>query len=153
MSNGLPRPRRTQYFSNTLLLLMERNGVNQVKLAHATGIAVSRVNNYLQGRYVTIRPDHLAAIARAVGATSAEQADLAKAYITDLLPEALNVLLRVENTAAPGRRADRGRVERTPLAPTAAAAIADLQALGASDAKARYRILWFAQIMREAHAR
>ena len=76
-----PLPRRTQFFSNTLLLLMERNGINQVQLGAATGIAVSRVNNYLQGKYRTIRPDHLKLIAKAVGRTPEETGELARAYI------------------------------------------------------------------------
>jgi transcriptional regulator with XRE-family HTH domain len=50
---------RTQFFASVLETLMERNDVNQVQLAAATGIAVSRINNYLHGRYRTIRPDHL----------------------------------------------------------------------------------------------
>ena len=56
------KARRTQFFSTLLEALMERNGINQVQMGVATGIAVSRINNYLHGKYRTIRPDHLGKI-------------------------------------------------------------------------------------------
>ncbi len=143
--------RRTQFFSNTLLLLMERNGINQVKLSAATGIAVSRINNYLKGKYRTIRPDHLGQIAKAVGRTKEENGDLARAYLLDLLPEVLHPVVRVEVGGAhstPGRHEGVG-IPGLPA--TAAAALARLQAYSLRSAKARSRLLWFAEIMREVH--
>jgi transcriptional regulator with XRE-family HTH domain len=146
-----PLPRRTQFFSSTLLLLMERNEINQVELGAATGIAVSRINNYLRGKYRTIRPDHLGLIAKAVGRTPAECGEVARAYILDVLPEALYPIVRVE---VAGARQVAGRpdgFEKCGLPATAAAALAQLQAMSLRDAKARARLLWFAGILREAH--
>ena len=56
MPKARTKPPRTQFFSSTLMMVMERNGINQVQLSAATGIAVSRINNYLHGKYRTIRP-------------------------------------------------------------------------------------------------
>jgi transcriptional regulator with XRE-family HTH domain len=146
-----PFPRRTQFFSSTLLLLMERNGINQVKLGAATGIAVSRINNYLQGKYRTVRPDHLGLIAKAVGRTPEECGELARAYILDLLPEALYPIVRIEVAGARQPSGRQDRVERGELPATAAAALAQLQAMSLRDAKARARVLWFAEILQEVH--
>ena len=87
---------RTQFFTTTLELLMERNGVNQVTMSAATGIAVSRINNYLHGKYRTIRPDHLAAIAKAAGRNVTERGELVCAYVHDLLPEELHGVIRAD---------------------------------------------------------
>jgi len=65
---------RTQFFNSLLETLMERNGINQVELSAATEIAVSRINNYLHGKYRTIRPEHLGLIAKAAGRTTATHA-------------------------------------------------------------------------------
>ena len=95
MPTSRTRSPRTQFFAAALETLMERNGINQVELSAATGIAVSRVNNYLHGRYRTIRPDHLGLMAKAAGRTAAERGGLARAYVEDLLPEELRGLVRL----------------------------------------------------------
>ena len=147
------KPPRTQYFSGTLLLLMEKNRINQVQLSEAAGIAVSRINNYLHGKYRTIRPDHLESLAKSVARIDSEHDELIRTYLLDLLPEGLQSKLRVEcireGAKAPAHRAAKSD---KPLMPTnTATALAELQALGARDAKARSRVELFAEIMREAH--
>ena len=67
------------------------------EVAAATGIAVSRVNNYLHGKYRTIRPDHLGALAAASGKTSEERSELVRAYLLDLLPASLQGTIRIES--------------------------------------------------------
>lgn len=143
--------RRTQYFTNTLQLLMERNGVNQVMLSAATGIAVSRINNYLHGKYRTIRPDHLAVIAKAVGRTAEEGGVLVRAYLLDLLPEVLQPVVHIDVAGARKPRQRHDQIEPTGLPATAAAALARLRALSLRNAKARARLLWFAEILQEVH--
>ena len=54
MPNFHTKPHCTQFFSAMLAAFMERNEINQVQLAVATGIAVSRINNYLQGKFRTL---------------------------------------------------------------------------------------------------
>ena len=132
-------------------MLMERNGINQVETSAATGIAVSRVNNYLKGKYRTVRPDHLGALARAVGRNAEERGELARAYIQDLLPEELHRTVRVEVAGDSAPTAGRARPEKSSLPGTAAAALADLQAMSVRSAKARARVQWFAEALREAH--
>jgi transcriptional regulator with XRE-family HTH domain len=142
---------RTQFFTTTLELLMERNGVNQVTMSAATGIAVSRINNYLHGKYRTIRPDHLALIAKAAGQTPAERNELVRAYLLDLLPESLQGEIRIE-TGGEGAKPSKQTASEANLLPrTTRAALADLQGLSVRSAKARARMQWFAEIMREAH--
>jgi transcriptional regulator with XRE-family HTH domain len=145
------KPIRSQFFTTALECLMERNGVNQVKLSAATGIAVSRVNNYLHGKYRTIRPDHLALIAKAAGQTPAERNELVRAYLLDLLPESLQGEIRIE-TGGEGAKPSKQTASEANLLPrTTRAALADLQGLSVRSAKARARMQWFAEIMREAH--
>jgi len=151
MSRTRQPSRRTQYFSNTLLLLMEKNGVSQTKLSAATGIAVSRINNYLKGKYRTIRPDHLGLIAKVVSRNPEESGELVKAYILDLLPEVLNQAVRIEIAGLRNLVAKREPMAIS-MAPTASAALSRLQALGLRNAKARERIVWFSEIMVEAHS-
>jgi transcriptional regulator with XRE-family HTH domain len=142
---------RTQLFTTTLQTFMERNGINQVEMCAATGIAVSRINNYLHGKYRTIRPDHLALLARTAGRTAAERGEMIRAYLLDLLPEALQAEISIETTAARGKLPKRTSVEKTLLPSTTTAALADLQAMSARSAKARARTQWFAEILREIH--
>lgn len=149
MTKKRTRPPRTQYFSGTMLLLMEKNHINQVQLADGTGIAVSRINNYLHGKYRTIRPDHLAAVAKAVARTEVERSELIRAYLLDLLPEVLQSEIRVESVRSSGRAPTR--LEKPPLPSAAADALARLRLLSARSAKARSRLEWFAEILHEAH--
>jgi transcriptional regulator with XRE-family HTH domain len=155
MTTKKNKPSRTQYFSGTLLLLMEKNHINQVQLSAAAGIAVSRINNYLHGKYRTIRPDHLEVLAKSVARAEGEQEELIRTYLLDLLPESLQSKIRVESVREGGKASAHraAKPERHPLMPaTTAAAIAELQQLGARDAKARSRLEQFAEIMREAHS-
>ena len=142
---------RTQFFTTALQALLERNEINQVAVADATGIAVSRINNYLHGKYRTIRPDHLGLIAKVAGRTAAERGELARAYVLDLLPEELHGFVRlvVAGDGAPPSRA--APPEKSLLPATAAAALRELQALSLRSAKARARVLWFAEILGEIH--
>jgi transcriptional regulator with XRE-family HTH domain len=142
---------RTQFFASALAALMERNGVNQVQLAAATGIAVSRINNYLHGRYRTIRPDHLGLLAGAAARTPAERLELARAYLMDLLPADLQAEVRIGAPGGAGRASGRARPEKGLLPGSTGAALAQLEALGARSAKARARMHWFAEILAEAH--
>ncbi len=153
MSNTRTKPPRTQYFSGTLLLLMEKNHLNQVQLSAAAGIVVSRINNYLHGKYRTIRPDHLEALVKSVTCTEAERDELIRTYLLDLLPEGLQGVIRVEGVRGSGHAPDRrGAKPDKPLLPvTTAAALAELQLLGARSAKARSRLEQFAEILHDAH--
>jgi len=153
MTKKRSKPPRTQYFSGTLLLMMEKNHINQVQLSAAAGIAVSRINNYLHGKYRTIRPDHLESLAKSASHTEAERDELIRTYLLDLLPEGLQGKIRVEGIGDGGKVAARraARQEKPLLPGTTAAALAELQLLGARSAKARSRLESFAEILREAH--
>jgi len=91
----------THLFSAALDAIMQDRGVNQVQLFERSGIAVSRVNNYLQGKYRTIKPAHLAAISTALGGATADNAALIQAYLYDLLPEECRGLVEIR---IPGAR-------------------------------------------------
>jgi transcriptional regulator with XRE-family HTH domain len=139
---------RTQFFASVLETLMERNGINQVQLAAATGIAVSRVNNYLHGKYRTIRPDHLGVLAKGAARTPAERLELVRAYLLDFLSADLQAEVRI---GAAGRSSGKVRPGRSLLPGSTGAALAQLKALGARSARARARLEWFAEILGEAH--
>jgi transcriptional regulator with XRE-family HTH domain len=151
MPTARAKLQRTQFFSSTLVLLLERNAIKQVELAAASGIAVSRVNNYLQGKYRTIRPDHLASIADVAGRTPAQRGELARAYVMDLLPEKLHGAIGLGMAGAGSSRPAFS--EKSLLPATAREALATLQALGVRSAKARSRMQWFAEILAEAHGK
>jgi len=142
---------RTQFFASALEALMERNGVNQVQLAAATGIAVSRVNNYLHGRYRTIRPDHLGVLAKGAARTAAERGELARAYVQDLLPEELHEVVHLEVAGGGGKLSKETKSESRLLPSTASKALAELKALSVRSAKARMRMQWFAEILGESY--
>lgn len=151
MPKSKAKSQRTQIFAALLKTLMERNGINQVQVSAATSIAVSRINNYLQGKYRTIRPDHLARIATAAARNAAERGELARAYILDLLPEVLHADLRVEVAGETGKAARTAVPEKSLLPQAARSALDDLQGLSVRSAKARLRVQRFAEILREAH--
>lgn len=143
--------RRTQFFSTLLDSMMERNGVNQVQMTAATGIAVSRVNNYLHGKYRTIRPDHLGKMAKATTRTATERGELVRAYVMDLLPEELQGELSLEVAGAAGKGPRAPRSEKSLLPAAAAAAMSQLLALSVRSTKARERMQQFTEILLEAH--
>jgi len=151
MSKPRTKPHRTQFFSSLLATLMERNGINQVQMAAATGIAVSRINNYLQGKYRTIRPDHLASLAKAAGHNATERGELVCAYVKDLLPEELHSMISLEVKGDGAKQARQAPSEKSLLPATALAALTELQALSVRSAKARGRMQFFAEILGEIH--
>ena len=145
------KPSRTQFFASLLATLMERNGINQVQLAAVTGIAVSRINNYLHGKYRTIRPDHLALLAKAAGRNATERGELVCAYVHDLLPEELHGVIRLEVKGDGAKPAKQAPSEKSLLPATALAALTELQTLSVRSAKARTRMQWFTEILGEIH--
>jgi len=73
-------------FAATLARLMQENAMNQVTVAERAGIAVSRINNYLHGRYRTVTKQHADALATAFGGGQSGAA-LIEAYLLDLVSE------------------------------------------------------------------
>lgn len=60
--------------------------MNQITVATRSGITVSRINNYLHGRYCTVAKKHAEALATAFGKGKAGAA-LTEAYLLDLVSE------------------------------------------------------------------
>jgi transcriptional regulator with XRE-family HTH domain len=125
---------------------MQAQGVNQVQLSRRTGIAVSRVNNYLAGAYRTIKPAHLAAICSALGGTPAELAPLAQAYLYDLLPPGCRGLVDVR---IPGTRDNGWEVPTKGLPADFAAAFREFYILCVANPKVRQRTSEWVALMRE----
>ena len=75
-------PVRSKLFSAALASVMQERGINQVTLGAKAGLAVSRINNYLQGHFRTIKPAHVAAICKALETTPADTAALFKRTLT-----------------------------------------------------------------------
>jgi len=151
MPRSNSKARRTQFFSTLLGTMMERNGINQVQMTAATGIAVSRINNYLHGKYRTIRPDHLGKMVKAATRTAIERGELVRAYVMDLLPEELQSDLSLEVADAAGKAQRAPRSEKSLLPAAATAAMNHLLALTVRSAKARERMQQFTEILLEAH--
>lgn len=74
---------------------MQERDINQVQLSERAGLAVSRLNNYLQGKYRTVKPAHLEALSAALGGTPADNAALVQAYLFNLLPENCRGLVEI----------------------------------------------------------
>jgi hypothetical protein len=144
---------RTQYFSGVLMLAMERNHISQVELSATSGITTSRINNYLHGRYRTIRPDHLEVLTKSACQTQAERSELIRTYLLDLLPQSFHDQIRIEVERGKSRTSDHPATytDSVPLPITTAAALGELQLLCARSAKARSQLEQFAEILREAH--
>lgn len=83
-------------FPGLLDAVMQKNGINQVQLHKLTGIAVSRINNYLQAKYRTIKPAHIQAICEKVTGDNTERAELVKTYLLDLLPDAMKNVIEIK---------------------------------------------------------
>lgn len=143
----MANPTRPHLFSAALASQMQERGINQVQLHDQTGIAVSRVNNYLHGIYRTIKPAHVAAICKALGATPADEAAMIQAYLFDLLPEGCRGLVDIRVPGA--RETGKWQFPSKGLPKDFAAALQDLYVLCASNAKVRQRTGEWIALMRE----
>lgn len=145
----MSEPTRSKLFTAALENLMQERGVNQVELSRRTGIAISRINNYLYGKYRTVKPGHAGALAEALGGGAAG-AVLTEAYLFDLLPDSCRGLIEIRY---PGQRAgERWAVPTKGLNREFAGQFADLYVLCASSAKIRQRTAEWIALMREATA-
>ena|GEM_PF-756788 len=139
-------PPRSKFFAAILAAVMQDRGINQVQLSERSGIVISRVNNYLKGKYRTIKPAHLEAITAALGGPS-DNAALVQAYFFDLLPESCRGLVEIRVPGA--REAGKWEVPSKGLPRDFAAALRSLYVLCVSSVKVReYTREWIA-LMRE----
>lgn len=83
-------------FPGIMAVTMARNDLNQVKMSAKSGIAVSRINNYLKGKYRNIRPSHISSILDAAASNKMERAQLVEAYLMDLMPESAKGLVSIK---------------------------------------------------------
>lgn len=90
-----------KYFPGFLETLMRKNGVSQVELNKRTGIAVSRINNYLKGKYRTVTPEHLEQICIHVSESTLERSELLKIYLLDMLTEKLRPMVEINPLTQP----------------------------------------------------
>lgn len=140
-------PVRSKLFSAIQASLMQERGVNQVLLSQRSGVVVSRINNYLHGRYRTIKPAHLEAISAALGGTPADNAVLIQAYLFDLLPDECRGLVEIR---VPGiKESGRWKVPSKGLPKDFAAALRELYVLCVSRVKVRQRTAGWIEIMRK----
>jgi transcriptional regulator with XRE-family HTH domain len=98
---GAYMPTHTKFFPGYLESLMRKHGISQVELNKLTGIAVSRINNYLKGKYRTVTPEHLEAIVLAVSGDQLERSELLKIYLLDLLTETLRPMVEINPLSQP----------------------------------------------------
>ena len=137
---------RTKFFSAVLENLMQERGVNQVELGRRTGIAVSRINNYVKGKYRAIRPAHAGAIAKALGGAKTGGA-LVEAYLFDLLPESCRGLIAIKHPGAPA--GGRWSLPAKGLSRDFAAEFGELYKLCVSSVEVRQRTGLWIEVMRE----
>jgi len=138
---------RPHLFPAALASVMQAHDVNQVELAKRTGLAVSRVNNYVQGNYRTIKPAHIEVISKALGITPADRAALVQAYLFDLLPESVRGMVDIHISGT--REASNWEVPSKGLPRDFAVAFRDLYVLCASNAKVRQRTSEWVALMKE----
>ncbi|HKB89378.1 MAG TPA: helix-turn-helix transcriptional regulator [Opitutaceae bacterium] len=140
-----------KFFPGLLDAVMQKRGVNQVELARTTGIAVSRINNYLQAKYRTIKPAHLAAICENVTDNAPERAELVKIYLLDLLPDPLKGAVEIKTLSQPKDFED-WFLRRNRLPGNFAKDFEELYKLCVSVQKVRSRTADWIRIMRETSA-
>ena len=143
-------PARSKFFSVTLESLLQSRGITQAELGERCAIAVSRINNYLHGRYGTVKPSHLAAIYEALGGSAAEKAVLAEAFLLDLISEECRRWVEIRRLGA--KEAGRWQLPTRGLPPDFAAAFKDLYSLCVSNVKVRHRTREWIALMREITA-
>jgi transcriptional regulator with XRE-family HTH domain len=137
---------RTKLFSAVLEDLMQERGIKQVELGRRTGIAVSRINNYLRGNFRTITPRHLGAIVEAMGGAKVEGA-LIEAYLFDLLPNDCRGLIEVKY---PGKVVGgKWTLPTKGLSQEFAGQLEELYKLCVSSVKVRQRTQDWIKLMRE----
>ena len=138
-------------FPGFLDAVMQKHGVNQVTLARKTGIAVSRINNYLQAKYRTIKPAHIQAICEAVTEETGERAELAKIYLLDMMPEELKSFIEIKALNA-SKDQENWFLQKNRLPKDFAGEFETLYKLCVSMHKVRARTAEWIQIMREIAA-
>lgn len=144
------RDGRTKLFSAALDDLMQERGINQVQLSQVTGIAVSRINNYLKGKFRTVRPGHLEAIVSATGGVRLA-GSLIEAYLLDLLPNSGRRLVEIKYAGMPTGR--RWTLPSAGLGRDFAAQLRALYQLCVIDVKVRERTEEWIKIMGESCGR
>lgn len=137
---------RTKLFSGALDNLMQERGANQVELSRRTGIAISRINNYLKGKFRTVKPAHVEALVEALGGTKAAGA-LIEAYLFDLLPENCRGLVEVKYPGMP--TGGRWTPPAKGLSRDFAGQLRDLYRLCVTSVKVRERTEAWIKIIRE----
>ena len=137
---------RTKLFSAALDNLMQERGVNQVELSRRTGIAVSRINNYLKGKFRTVKPAHVEAMVEALGGGKAAGL-LIETYLFDLLPENCRGLIEIKYPGMP--TGGRWTPPAKGLSRDFAGQFRDLYRLCVTSVKVRERTEGWIGIMRE----
>jgi hypothetical protein len=126
---------------------MQERGVNQAELHNRSGIAVSRINNYLQGRFRTIKPEHVEAILKALGGGSRGGAALVQAYLLDRISDECQRWIEIN---IPGsKETHKWQFPNNDLTPSFAAALKDLYLLCVVNVKVRQRTREWIAIMKE----
>lgn len=138
---------RPHLFPAALASVMQARRVNQVALAKRSGVAVSRINNYLQGNYRTVSPGHLGAIVRCLASKPADTAALVEAYLFELVPEPVRGLVEVRVPGA--KQGARWAVPAKGLPVEFAEAFRDLYRLCVNQPKVRQRTTEWISMMRE----
>lgn len=73
----------TNYFSNVLKLLMERNEVSGADIFKRTAVSESKVSMWKNGRQLFIEPEDMAKLTKAVSTSKGERAQLISAWLQD----------------------------------------------------------------------
>ena len=139
-------PARSKLFSAVLASLMQDRGVNQTQLSQRAGLAVSRVNNYLQGKYRTITPAHLEVIF-GLGRHAGRQRGLGSSLPIRPIAGGMPRAGGDPRSRRQGNRPVESAVEGS--AKDFAAALRDLYVLCVSSVKVRQRTAGWVKIMRE----
>jgi transcriptional regulator with XRE-family HTH domain len=129
---------------------MQAQNINQVQLSKQTGMAVSRINNYLQGSYRTVTVAHFDAICSALGSTPANKAALVQGYLFELLPNECRGNVDIRTPGA--REAGKWEVPSKGLPKDFAEKFRDLYVLCASNPKVRRRTKEWIELMSETKA-
>jgi len=137
---------RSKLFSAVLESLLQERGVNQVELSRRTGIAVSRINNYLRGNYRTVKPAHAGAIIEALGGVKISGA-LVEAYLFDLLPIKCRGLVEIKYAGMP--TSGKWTLPTKGLNRNFAGQFEELYKLCVSSVKVRQRTKEWIEVMRE----
>lgn len=122
------------YFVNTVKRLMDENKVRQVRISEKTDLGASHVSHIMREEQKSVAPEDVAKIAKVVGRTNHQQAEIIRSYLLDHIPTGLKSSNLISISIGEADQMKETHTSfRIPLAPDAEKALDTLARRAATD--------------------